>query len=58
MDFTSQHPSKLRFENTKNKKNAQVNLAFFLFYYLLVSDIDLFSNQMLEFITHFVENMP
>ena len=58
MDFTTQHNSKLRFENTKNKKNAQVNLAFFLFYYLSVTAIDLFSNQILEFLADFVKNMP
>lgn len=41
-----QPPAKLRFENPK--KNAQVNLAFFLFYDLFVTLNGQFSNHLMQ----------
>jgi hypothetical protein len=33
MDFASQHPAKLRFENTINKKNAQSGLVNYILFF-------------------------
>ena len=40
LDFASQHPSKLRFDNTKNEKKRSSELGVFFLILVFIRDLD------------------